>query len=282
MAGRLAARRPARLALAAGLGLAALAQLTLPIGWPIYDSVSVVAPYRYLNPVAGSGEIGAPTSYDQDVAVAGAQSPVLTAATGESPPQAQVIATAGAFAVPSGTTSLHVTITPVQPAAAVPSGAIAGNVYRIAVTDSGGKAVPAASGQQITVAMRGPGFEANGVVMRYAGGAWSTLPSQHDPNLAIYTVEVTDLGDFAVVDLGTGITVTTILIAATVGVVVAAMAIFGIRTWLRRRSAAEAAHAAQAAEAARSRAGRSRSSRRDRRGGSGGRGGGGRPTSRRG
>jgi hypothetical protein len=91
--------------------------------------------------------------------------------------------------------------------------------------------------------MRGPGSEAQGTLMRYAGGAWSQLSAQHDPNLAIYTVQVTELGDFAVVDLGGGITTTTLVIAGTVGIVVAAIAIFAIRTWLRRRALAEAAAA---------------------------------------
>lgn len=232
--------RPARVALAAGIAVAALAQVAQPIGRPLYDSVAVVEPYRYLAPAAGTGQIGSPTSYAGDLPIVNGQSPVLTAATSENPPQAQLIATEGAFAVPAGVTSIHVAITPVPPASGVPTGHIAGNVYRISVTDPAGNAVPVASGQQLTVAMRGPGSETQGTLMRYAGGVWSPLNAQHDPNLAIYTVEVTDLGDFAVVDLGGGITVTTLVVAGTVGIVVAAIVIFAIRTWLRRRSLAAA------------------------------------------
>lgn len=220
--------------------LAGVAQVVLPIGRPLYDGIVPNELYRYLAPL--DGQLGSPTSYAGDVSVTGGQSPPITAATSEQPPQAQLIALAGAFAVPSGVTTLHVTITAVPPAARPSTGTISGNVYRIAVTDPAGTSVPITAGQPPTIVLRSPGAEVDPVLERLAGGAWQEVQGSQNAALSIFTTQVDALGDFAVVDRASGgFTATTLVVAATVGIVGAAIVVWAIRVGLRRREAARLA-----------------------------------------
>jgi hypothetical protein len=224
-------------ALALGGALAALAQLALPVGVPLYDGVPIVAPYRFLAPAPG--QLGSPASYAADAAVSNGRSPQITAATGENPPQAQLIGLDGSFTVPPGVTVLHVVITPVAAVAPLPTGSISGNVYRIAVTAPTGADLPIAPGQGPTVALRGAAPLTNAAIFRYADGAWQQLDTVSNAALSIYTAEPKGLGDFAVVDLGAAaFTTTDIVIAGTVGIVIVAIAIWAIRAWRRRRALA--------------------------------------------
>jgi hypothetical protein len=235
--------RSAVQALVTGAAIAALVQLAVPIGWPLYDGVVPSEPYRYLAP--GSGQAGSPTSYAADPAVSNGRSPQITAATSENPPQAQLIALDGTFAVPAGTPSIHVSITPVAPAAPVPKGAISGNVYRIAVSDPSGASLGLSGDQRPTLAMRGAVPLNDAAIFRYANGTWQQLETIANASLSIYTAQPDGLGDFAVVDLGSGgLTTTDLVIAATVGIVIAALAIWAIRSW-RRRVALAAEEAAR-------------------------------------
>src|SRR6202008_1664103 len=89
-----------------------ISQFTAPFrSLPLYDGVIVQEPYRYLAP--SSGQAGSPTSYAGTQPIHGATSPAFVAATTESPPQAQLIAPAGAFVVPAGVTALSISIQPV-------------------------------------------------------------------------------------------------------------------------------------------------------------------------
>ena len=91
--------RPAIAALAAGLSIIAVVRLATSVGSPpLYDGVVVQDTYRYLEP--GPGQAGAPTSFQKSVTVPQAAGLLFAAATGESPPQAQLIAPEGSFAVP--------------------------------------------------------------------------------------------------------------------------------------------------------------------------------------
>ena len=221
--------------LAVGTLVAALAQVLLPSGTPLYDGVVLTDPYRYLNPT--NAQPANPTSYGADLPVTNGKSPQITAATGENPPQAQLIALEGVFTVPAGDATLHIAITPVAPAAPISSGTISGNVYRIAVTDPSGNPVALAAGQRPTLAMRSAVPLADGVIYRLDNGSWTRLDTVSNAALSIYTAEPDALGDFAVVETtGGGISTTTIVIAATVGVVVLAILLWAIRLWLRRRN----------------------------------------------
>ena len=179
--------------LAAGLAVIAATQLLVPVGQPpLYDGVVVEEPYRYLSP--GPGEAGDPSSYAGSQAVDGAASPAFSAATSETPPQAQLIAQAGAFTVPPGTTALRVAIAPVPPE---PADEIAGNAYRIAVTDAAGAAVPVASGSFVTLILRAPPGLTGVTIVSLASGTWQALPSLRGGQPDAFVVNVDTLGEFA-------------------------------------------------------------------------------------
>src|SRR4051812_16277460 len=214
--------RSGLLGLAVGAAIAVGSQLAAPIAVPLYDGVTPAEPYRYLQP--GQGQTGSPPSFTAEPSVAEGQSPEIIAATTESPPQAQLIAVPGTFDVGT-TTTLRVDIAAVAPPAVPPPGAIAGNVYRVTVTDTDGTPLPIGSAHKPTVAMRSPGSVANGAIARFADGRWETLPSEHASALGIYTVQTDALGDFAIVDLAVAGTSPTEIALVVTGVVLGAVLI---------------------------------------------------------
>jgi hypothetical protein len=173
-------RRLGWLAVFGGLALALAVQVAEPVGVPLFDGVVVHEPYRYLRP--GPGQAGSPTSFTATPGVTGGVSPIFVAATGENPPQAQLNAKRGAFDVPAGTTSLTVSITPIEPPAPPPGRLIAGNVYRFSVVDQDGAPVPiqAACDTCVTLLLRGTDTIGEAALARYDGAAWvavETLPA---------------------------------------------------------------------------------------------------------
>lgn len=240
------ARRTTLAALALGATLAAVAQVALPIGAPLYDGVPVEEPYRYLSP--RPNQAGSPGSFSQDYAVTGGQSPEITAATTENPPQAQLIALEGTFSVPPAVTSIHVSITPVPPQAEPTAGQRSGNVYRVEVTDPAGQPLDLAGSRRPTLAMRAAGLLTDAVIEQLTAGVWARLETVANPSLSIYTAQPGDLGDFAVIDVvGTGGPSTTdLVIGGTVAVVGLAIAVWSVRVWLRRRARAAEAEAGAA------------------------------------
>jgi hypothetical protein len=192
-------RRAAIAALGLGAAIALVAQLASPVAVPLYDGVSVQEPYRYLSPA--SGQPGAPSSFATEKAVQGGVSTSFVAATTENPPQAQLIALPGAFVVTAATTTMKISITPVAlPAGAGPSGSVAGNVYRFAVTDQGGIPLPVAQGANPpTITLRGPEGVTEGTIALLGATTSALLPTEHGGALAIFSTNPPALGDFAVV-----------------------------------------------------------------------------------
>jgi hypothetical protein len=192
-------RRFGWLAIALGAGLALAVQLAAPVGVPLYDGVVVVEPYRFLRP--SGGQPGNPTSFVSEPKVdTSGVSPVIAAATTESPPQAQLIAQRNAFAVPGGTSSLRVTITPVEAEAAPTDGAIAGNVYRFAATDASGRSLVAKRCEKcLSLVLRAPEGVDEAVIGHFVGGAWSQVATVHAGIAAMFQANITELGDYAVV-----------------------------------------------------------------------------------
>jgi hypothetical protein len=180
--------------LAVGLVVIASAQILAPLARPpLYDGVVVEEPYRYLSP--SPGEAGAPTSYAGTQPVTGATSPAFAAATAESPPQAQLIAQAGAFTVSTVTSSLAVAITPVPPA---PPDSITGNAYRFVVTDQAGEAVSVTSGSFVTLLLRAPAGLTDVSIVQLVDGVWQTLPTMRGGEPDAYDINVEALGEFAI------------------------------------------------------------------------------------
>jgi hypothetical protein len=181
-----------------GGALALGIQVALPVGVPLYDGVVVAEPYRYLHPTGD--QVGEPTSGTDTESIGGGKSPILAVSTEESPPQAQLITQEDAFAVPPGTTEITASITPIDPAALPPSGSIAGNVYRFEVTNqSGMPLVPKPCEGCRSLVLRAPDDVTDGTVARFADGAWTTVTTYHAGTVAMYQVNASGLGDFAVI-----------------------------------------------------------------------------------
>jgi hypothetical protein len=191
-------RRLGWLVVLAGATLALALQIVAPVGVPLFDGVVVPEAYRYLHP--SGDQLGDPGSYTATEDVTGSQSPVFAAATEESPPQAQIVVMEDAFQLNAGTTSLNVSITPVDPVAPPTNGAIAGNVYRFAVTDEAGQPVTPKSCEACrTLVLRAPDGVTEGTVQHFADGAWTAVKTDHAGIASMYQSNLEGLGDFAVV-----------------------------------------------------------------------------------
>ena len=180
-------------------------QVANPVGVPLYDGVVVQEPYRFLHPPGGS-EPGSPTSFASTVDVATPESPQVTAPTLETPPQAQLIALPGAFIVPTGVTTISVSVVPVNPPTVAAGGQIAGNVYRFTVADPNGQqlAIKPCDGC-ISLVMRAPeSLTGDARLQRFADGEWTEIETVHAGILGMYSTNPTVLGDYAIVTGGGG------------------------------------------------------------------------------
>jgi hypothetical protein len=185
-----------------GLLLIGAAQALSPVAAPLYDGLIVLGPYHYLNPAAG--QTGSPTSATVSEGVVGGQSPGFNAATGETPPQAQLIAAPGAFVLGPGSTSVTVTIDPVAPAGPSTVGPILGNAYRFAVRDQAGVALGTQPGIDFTLVMRAPDAISEASFATYANGTWRLVDSSPSGTPAFFIATTSLSGDYALVASGSG------------------------------------------------------------------------------
>jgi len=182
-----------------GLGLALAVQVHAPVGAPLYDGVVIAEPYRYLHPT-GADQPDDPTPADSTEPVSGGVSPVFAIATDEQPPQAQLVAQEDAFQLPSGTTELDISIKPVDPQAPPTSGSIAGNVYRVAITNQDGAPVtPKPCDACRSLVLRAPDDVTDGTVAHFENGAWVGVATFHAGTVAMFQANTGALGDFAVI-----------------------------------------------------------------------------------
>jgi hypothetical protein len=227
-------RRAGWLAVTLGLGLALAVQVSAPVGVPLYDGVVVTDPYRHLHPAAGQD--GDPTTFTESVPIDEDVSPILIAATLETPPQAQLIAQKDAFELTPGATSIEVSITPIEPPAVHPGGQIAGNVYRFSVTDQSGAAlVPRPCSGCRSLVLRAPDGVVDGTVKRFSGDAWVDLETIHAGVVAMYQANPTELGDYAIISgstSGGGLDPTLLVLGGGIVLVVLA---FVVLIYLRQR-----------------------------------------------
>jgi hypothetical protein len=209
---------PSIVVCAFGLALVVVSRLGVPLAPPLYDGVVVQEPYRYASP--GPGRAGNPASYTTNEPVSAGTSPPIAGATGENPPQAQVIASGGAFVVGSATTSLTVTVNPMAPDPAAST--VRGNVYRFRVTDQSGADLPPSSGASITVVLRVPPNVVDPRISTLVGGTWQELPTQSGGLSGIVSANVTHLGDFAITGTiaagPSGVETPLLALAAVVGI----------------------------------------------------------------
>lgn len=240
-------RRTAAASLCLGAAIALLAQLASPVGVPLYDGLGTLEPYRYLSPA--SGQPGSPSSYSAEKPVQGGVSASIVASTKENPPQAQLIALPGAFVVTAATTTMKVSIDPVAPSTTgALSRAVAGNVYRFAVTDQAGIPLAVAQGgpNPPTITLRGPDGLTEGSIALLSASGSVLLPTEHGGALGIFSTSPPALGDFAVVVAGAS------GFAPSLGVIVGAVLALAVPVALviflvvrRRRSRQLAAEAAR-------------------------------------
>lgn len=228
--------RSAFIALGLGGLLALAAQLAAPVRLPLYDGVVVEDPYRYLAP--GPGQAGSPATYSADKTAENGVSPAFVAATTENPPQAQLIAGVGAFALPAGATTMKISITAVPTTVTPTIGAIAGNVYRVAVTDGSGAAlaITAATDLHPTLTLRVPVDITDATIGHLTASGWQLQPTSHGGLYALFSTNPTELGDFALINTAGGAAqnLGPLVGGALALIVVAAVAIF---LFVRRRRA---------------------------------------------
>lgn len=176
-----AALTPSRRVLLAGAALVAAAWVvTRPPSPPLYDGIIGPAePYRYLNPPPGATTHGQPSSASTTVAVSSSGSAAGFLNTSEQPPQVQFLVGEGALVVPAGSTSVTLTVTPVEPPIPLPAadGRFDGNAYEVTATaDKPGTVTVRPGGTPPTIVMRGPPGSNSAVVYRHVeGGSWQPL-----------------------------------------------------------------------------------------------------------
>ncbi|MEA2675169.1 MAG: hypothetical protein QOI92_2361 [Chloroflexota bacterium] len=186
---------------AIGLGLVVLVRIRDP--WPappLYDGVVVIAPYVWLDPPPG--ELGGALGTSDKIVVSGGQNRIVAVATGEEPPQAQILATPGALVLSTGATSLTVSITPIEPVQPVSDGYIDGNVYRFVVVDQLGRPATAPASAYVSIFLRPANpADADGTIERFDGSSWVPIESSSEGGAGFLAI-VTSFGDFAVVGTG--------------------------------------------------------------------------------
>ncbi|HEV7677055.1 MAG TPA: hypothetical protein VGQ42_00640 [Candidatus Dormibacteraeota bacterium] len=165
---------------------------------PLYDSFATADAYRFLHP--GPGQAGNPTSATTTVPYTGKDTGAQTLATGENPPQAQILIGADSMVIPSGAHSITISITPVDtPKPAPPNGVVAGNTYLYRIASDTGQAVTLRPDHPVSIVLRGPTGTTQGTVQLFDGTAWqpqTTVPVG-GPN--IFAANTTQLGDAALV-----------------------------------------------------------------------------------
>jgi hypothetical protein len=190
--------------LALGAAIAFAVQLTTPVPVPLYDGVPISEPYRYLHPQGG--QAGDPSNVDVDEpVVTDGVSPGFAEATLENPPQAQLIALDDSFVLPPGAGSIHVSITPIDPVALPSDGQIAGNTYRVSVTDPAGNELSVKSCDScVTLILRAPDGTTNATIERFDSGAgtWTAVATIDTGALSMFQVNPDVLGDFATLASG--------------------------------------------------------------------------------
>ena len=191
-------RRIGWVAILAGSLIALAVQVAAPVGVPLYDGVVVQEPYRFLHPTGG--QAGSPASYSQAYDLQAGTTPVIVAATTENPPQAQLIAQDDAFTVTPATTTVAVSITPIEPPPPPEGGTIAGNVYRFAIADQAGNPVALKLCQGCrSLLLRAPDGIGEATIKRYANGAWADVETVRAGTAGMYQTNPSALGDYAIV-----------------------------------------------------------------------------------
>ena len=185
-------------AIVCGLFLVVAAQHMRPIaGPPLYDGVVVFDPYKWLSPPPGLD--GGARSAQQTFSGGDLQGG-FGFGTPEEPPQIQIQSVFTSLALPSGTSSVTMSIEPVStPSARPPNGIVAGNVYEIAITDQNGRSVKPRRGATVTLVLRGPTSLPEATMERFSGGTWTELQMSWPGVPDTFVADIDEFGEFALV-----------------------------------------------------------------------------------
>ena len=196
------APRGVRRAGAGGLAIVAVQRTAPLLEPPLYDGVIVAEPYRWLVPPPGA--VGDPTSASATASLEDEANPLIAVATAESPPQAQIFASRAALVIPEGTTGLVMSIQPVLPQSLPNDGHIAGNVYRILVTNQAGVPLTAPASARVTIVLRGPETEPQVTMAQFGPDGWVPLETTDAGFGSTHLAVVTSFGDFTLIAPGPG------------------------------------------------------------------------------
>ncbi len=187
----------------AGLAVILLAGITAPAPRAtLFDGAAVEEPYRFVEP--GAGQAGDPRPVSTTEPVSSGQSPALSVATGESPPQAQLLAARGALVVSPSTLALTVVVDPVAPTGIPVGRTAAGNAYRVQVVDQDNREIAIGDGASVSVVLRAPAGTRGATMMQRpaAGSAWQVIPSAATGLSDLYlSTPVNSLGEFVLVSV---------------------------------------------------------------------------------
>jgi hypothetical protein len=185
-------------AITCGLFVVVAAQHMRPIaGPPLYDGVVVFDPYKWLSPPPGLD--GGAQSAQQTFSGGDLQGG-FGFGTPEEPPQIQLQSVFTSLAMPSGISSVTMSIEPVAtPSARPPNGIVAGNVYQITITDQNGTAVKPRRDATVTLVLRGPNSVPEATIERFAGGTWTELQTTWPGVPSTFVADIGDFGEFALV-----------------------------------------------------------------------------------
>jgi hypothetical protein len=153
---------------------------------------------------SGSATASEASVHNRIVPVVGSVSPAMDETSTETPPHAELTAPAGAFVVPPGTTSVQVSVAPIEPPMLSPSsGRIDGDVYHFEVT-AGLTPLAPAPGHRVTISLLGSGGTSAPSLEAFDATSphpWTPLATRRVPGTGgdRYAADVDALGDFALV-----------------------------------------------------------------------------------
>lgn len=188
-----------------GVALVALGALwhTLPVTTPpLYDGACMSDPYRYLSPPAGTHEAAAlPATKNLTVSTT---SPATELTTNESPPQAQLLIEQGSIAVPTGATTVQLSIEPVTPPTTLPTdGVIDGNIYKFTAAVKG-TVISTELAHPATIVLRSSATTGQPrAIEQLVSGTWHRVDASTLGCDDVHLATSTTLGDFALIDTTT-------------------------------------------------------------------------------
>jgi hypothetical protein len=187
-----------------GWAVVAVAVVALSLVWrflpagspPIYDGQCIADPYVTLSDSPPAKP--ASTTYPK-----ASTFPAADVYTGETPPQATILAEAGTF---DNSTPVTVTIAPVPaPTVKPPNGQIQGNVYRFSATSATGTALqPLSSPLAVYIFLRGLTSFPAPTIDRFNGTSWTPLSTFDSGCGNTFETMSVQMGEFAAVTTGGG------------------------------------------------------------------------------